>query len=52
MPAPYQECYRSLGYKRGDFPVSERLSAQSLALPMFPEITPRQIQAVARALRG
>jgi dTDP-4-amino-4,6-dideoxygalactose transaminase len=51
MPAPYQECYRSLGYKRGDFPVSERLAAQSLALPMFPEITPAQIRAVAAALR-
>ncbi|HXX94087.1 MAG TPA: DegT/DnrJ/EryC1/StrS family aminotransferase, partial [Planctomycetota bacterium] len=51
-PAPLQECYRSLGHRPGDFPVAERLSARNLALPIFPEITPTQIRAVARAGRS
>jgi dTDP-4-amino-4,6-dideoxygalactose transaminase len=46
-PAPLQPCYAHLGHKPGDFPVAERLSAESLALPMFPEISPAQIRTVA-----
>lgn len=51
-PLPYQPCYRDLGYRKGDFPVAERLSELSLALPMFPEITANQIHAVATALKS
>jgi dTDP-4-amino-4,6-dideoxygalactose transaminase len=51
-PAALQDCYRSLGHRPGDFPVAERLSARNLALPIFPEITPAQVRAVARACRG
>jgi dTDP-4-amino-4,6-dideoxygalactose transaminase len=51
-PAALQECYRGLGHAAGEFPVAERLCATNLALPLFPEITPAQIRAVARACRG
>lgn len=34
-----QKCFSFLGGKEGDFPVSEELTRQVLALPMFPEIT-------------
>lgn len=51
-PIPLQPAYQSLGYRRGDFPVAEKVMSQSLSLPMFPELTSTQIAAVASALQA
>lgn len=51
IPVHLQEAYRELGYSRGDFPVAERLADTMLSLPMFPELEPEQIDAVAEAIR-
>jgi dTDP-4-amino-4,6-dideoxygalactose transaminase len=45
-----QEVYRSLGYKPGDFPESEKAHAQVLSLPMYPELGGEQIREVVKAI--
>ena len=50
VPLHLQEAYASLGYKRGDFPVSERLAVRILSLPMFPTITQEQVEYVCAAV--
>jgi len=42
---------QELGYREGDFPVSESASKRCLALPLFPEMTENQVTEVAGALR-
>ena len=45
-----QEAYQYLGYKKGDFPVSEELSQQVLSLPMHTELTDEQLQYITSAI--
>ena len=49
-PVHLLPAYSDLGYVRGDFPKSERIAAEELSLPMFPELTTAQIEAVSQAV--
>jgi dTDP-4-amino-4,6-dideoxygalactose transaminase len=50
-PLHLQQAYRSLGYKQGDFPVTERVKDRILSLPMYPHIQTEAIERVALELR-
>ena len=43
-----QECFKGLGYQKGDFEVCERVSEEVLSLPMNPYLTEEQIQWIAQ----
>jgi dTDP-4-amino-4,6-dideoxygalactose transaminase len=50
VPVHLQPAYSSLGHKEGDFPRAERQARRLLSLPMFAELTERQLAYVADAL--
>jgi dTDP-4-amino-4,6-dideoxygalactose transaminase len=51
IPVHLQKAYADLGYRRGDFPVSERVCQEILSLPMYPHIKENQIRFVCSAIR-
>jgi dTDP-4-amino-4,6-dideoxygalactose transaminase len=52
VPAHLQKACAGLGYKAGDFPVTEAAASRILSLPMFAELSEAQIDYVADAIRA
>lgn len=51
-PVHLQPAYRGLGYQQGDFPVSEALAAETLSLPLYPELPASDVARVIHALNA
>ena len=51
VPLHQQKCFEVLGYKKGDFPITEKLAETGLSLPMYPELTDEQINYVVDNIR-
>ncbi len=50
IPLHLQECYRGLGCRKGDFPVSERAAEEVMSLPIYAELTEDQQAYVVRTI--
>ena len=48
MPLHLQECFEYLGYKRGDFPIAEKVSEEIMSLPMNPYVSDEEIEYIAK----
>lgn len=46
-----QKVYEKLGYKKGDFPVSEKMQDETLSLPMYPELDDEKIKYIAEKIK-
>src|ERR1700721_761228 len=51
IPLHLQKAYESLNFKQGDFPVTERVAAEIVSLPMFPQMTSEQVDEVSKRVK-
>ena len=52
VPPHLQECYKNLGYKEGDFPITEKLAKSVLSIPMYNGMTDEEQDYVINALNS
>ena len=51
VPVHLQEAYSNLGYEVGSFPIAEQAAKEFVSLPMFPELTPAQVEIVTESVK-
>ena len=52
VPLHQQQCFQYLGYRTGDLPESEAAAKQTMALPIFSELSTEQLQYVVDTIAG
>ena len=50
IPVHFQPAYQDIGYKKGNFPISEKHSREILSLPMYPELKKQQVEYICETI--
>jgi dTDP-4-amino-4,6-dideoxygalactose transaminase len=51
IPLHLQPCFKHLGYKKGDFPETEKLASNGISLPMYPELNDEQMEYISDKIK-
>lgn len=51
VPPHLQEAYKSLGYRKGDFPIAEELAATSVSIPLWPGMTAEMVEYISAQIK-
>jgi dTDP-4-amino-4,6-dideoxygalactose transaminase len=51
LPLHLQKCFKHLNYKKGDFPASEKASLETLAIPVYPDLTKQEKDYIIASIR-
>lgn len=51
LPMHLQECFKDLGYKKGDMPVAEKAADMAISIPIFPELSAEEQDYIAETIR-
>lgn len=51
IPVHLQKCMKELGYKKGDFPIAEKYAKEILSLPIFPELTEKEVKYIVGTIK-
>ena len=51
IPLHLQKCFKYLGYKKGDFPESEKAASQTIAIPVYPDLTQDEKEQIVSSIR-
>lgn len=52
IPIHLQKCYQFLGYRKGDFPVAERIVTKILSLPIYADLTRREVEYIIKTVNN
>ncbi|MGZ3514807.1 MAG: DegT/DnrJ/EryC1/StrS family aminotransferase [Thermodesulfobacteriota bacterium] len=52
IPIPLEKAYQEMGYRRGDFPLTDQWSRKILSLPFFPEMREPEMEKVTEGIRS
>ena len=52
IPPHRQKCYAHLGYKKGDFPIAEKMADTALSLPIYPGLQQNQINYITKSIES
>jgi dTDP-4-amino-4,6-dideoxygalactose transaminase len=52
VPMHEQDCFSELGYKEGDFPLSECAARKTVAIPIYPELKATAISEIVQGIKG